>query len=61
MADVVVLTDPDHPDYGSLCDICHDYLGTMTGDTPRPVALLNTGPVHVACLRAHVTTTEATP
>lgn len=61
MADVLVLTDPDHPDYGRLCDICRTYLGTTLDRDPRPVARLTTGLVHVACLRAPVTAGEVAP
>lgn len=58
MADVLVLTDPDHPDYGRLCGT---YLGATLDQDPRPVARLTTGLVHVACLRSPVTAGEVTP
>jgi len=64
VADVLVLTDPDHPDhpdYARQCGICGTSLGTTPDQDPRPVARLTTGLVHVACLRAPVTTGEMTP
>lgn len=61
MADVLVLTDPNHPGYARRCGICRARLGTTPDQDPRPAARLTTGLVHVACLRAPVTAGEVAP